>query len=132
MVSALVLAVRPPGAPRKPRTPAQSDATTKIDRPDDDETAPGSPSGNPRDRQSRGSTRYGSSYRKTKPGTPKRFSSKAAKALRVGGTKKKSKAKGEDDAVISPWVLGLLVFVVVGSAIVGIFSNASSGPPGGK
>ena len=41
------------------------------------------------------------------------------------GTKaKKSKASADDPPSLSPWVLGIMVFVVIGSAIVGILSNA--------
>lgn len=61
-------------------------------------------------------------------GVSKAIKARSARANPIAKGKKASKKTEEDEqASLSPWVLGLLVFVVIGSAIVGIFATALNG-----
>jgi len=83
-----------------------------------------SESASSKSKSGRGSTQRGSAYKRRNPGTPKSLAQRSAKVERIGKGKKQSKKTDEDGPPISPWVLGLMVFVVVGSAVIGIFANA--------
>ncbi len=80
----------------------------------------------------KGATKRGSAFKTHSAGVPKALSARSEAANRIGkGTKpKKNKSSADDPPALSPWVLGIMVFVVIGSAIVGILSNAmnKSGP----